>query len=276
MDWNSGERTTIRAGGKQLEAVAFGPSPKDAPTIVLLHEGLGCVSLWRDFPERLSEKTGWGVFVYSRAGYGASDPADLPRPLDYMTREAVDVLPDVLAEIGFEKGVLLGHSDGASIAALYGGTVEDLRIRGLILIAPHFFTEDAGLTSIAEAKSAYETGDLKEKLARHHDHVDNAFKGWNDAWLDPEFRDWNIGATIDHLRIPVMGIQGRDDQYGSMAQLDELETRLYSPFDRVEIEGCQHAPYLEKPEETLAAAAEFVTRLQRIESTVVPIKAVGQ
>ena len=140
FDWNPGQLSSIDAGGKCLEAVAFGPSPGQAPTIVMLHEGLGCTAMWRDFPQKIAEATGCGVFVHSRAGYGQSDPARLPRPLDYMTREAMYVLPEVLDAIGFKKGILLGHSDGASIAAIYAGGLEDFRVRGLVLIAPHFFT----------------------------------------------------------------------------------------------------------------------------------------
>ena len=265
MRWEPGSGLTIEAGGKTLEARCFGPKPGDKPSIVMLHEGLGSISLWRDFPEKLAEATGWGVFAYSRAGYGQSDPADLPRPLDYMTREAVDVLPQVLDAIGFREGVLLGHSDGASIAAIYGGSVQDHRVRGLVLMAPHFFTEPGGLASIAEAKVAYETGDLRERLARHHKDVDVAFRGWNDAWLHPEFEAWNIAEAIDYLRIPVLAIQGRDDQYGTLAQIAEIENRIYSPVDVEILDDCRHAPFIDRKDRTLEIVAEFVARLDRIE-----------
>ena len=185
FEWRDGAASTITVNGKTLEAVCYGPPPGKAPTIVMLHEGLGCVALWRDFPRKVAEATGFGVFAWSRAGYGQSDPVELPRPLDYMTREALDVLPGVLDAIGFRYGILLGHSDGASIAAIYAGGVEDFRVRGLVLMAPHFFTEEAGLQAIAAAKTAYEGGDLRERLAKYHGHVDNAFYGWNGAWLDP-------------------------------------------------------------------------------------------
>jgi len=269
IDWRAGVSTSIRAGGKTLEAVCHGPRPGVAPTIVLLHEGLGCVSLWRDFPRKLAEATGFGVFAWSRAGYGQSDPAELPRPLDYMTREAMDVLPGVLDAIGFEYGILLGHSDGASIAAIYAGGVEDFRVRGLVLIAPHFFTEPSGLASIAEAKDAYEKGDLRPRLARYHRQVDNAFRGWNDAWLDPGFASWNIADSIDYLRIPVLAIQGADDQYGTIAQIREIENRSYAPVDVEIFENCRHSPHLEQPDRTLASVSEFCARLDRIEKQVV-------
>lgn len=274
MDWQNGRTTMISVADYRLEAVCYGPAPSEKPTIVLLHEGLGCVALWRDFPKKLAEATGWGVFACSRAGYGRSDPVQLPRPLDYMTREAMDVLPVILDAIGFQRGVLLGHSDGASIATIYAGGVEDMRVRGIGLLAPHFFTEPSGLAAIAEAKIAYQTGNLKEKLAKYHTNVDNAFVGWNDAWLDPDFADWNISDAIDYLRIPVLAIQGQDDQYGTLAQIEELENRLYSPLDKAILENCKHAPHLEQEECTLDVVTEFIKRLERIENEKVSLEAV--
>src|SRR5712675_3578475 len=182
----------LRIGASDLEYRMIGPAPDDAPTIVMLHEGLGCAGLWGDFPDRLAAATSAGVFVYSRAGYGASTKVALPRPLDYMHIEALDVLPKLLDKIGFRRGLLLGHSDGASIAAIYAGSHQDHRVQGLVLIAPHFIVEDVSIDSIAQAKTAYEQGDLKARLARWHKHVDVAFRGWNDAWLDPAFRSWDI------------------------------------------------------------------------------------
>jgi pimeloyl-ACP methyl ester carboxylesterase len=176
--WIEGAPGEVLACGKRLEAVAYGPPPDQAPTIVMLHEGLGCVGLWRDFPQKLAAATGHGVFAYSRAGYGGSDPVDLPRPLDYMSREARFSLPTALDAIHFKRGILLGHSDGASIVAIAAGERADERIKGLILMAPHLFTEEMGLASIAEARRAYETGDLRVKLAKYHAHVDCAFRGW--------------------------------------------------------------------------------------------------
>src|SRR5215475_5157971 len=173
----------LRIGDSDLEYRHLGPSPDQAPTLVLLHEGLGCAALWGDFPEKLQAATGLGVFVYSRAGYGASSPVELPRPLDYMQREALDVLSKLLDAIGFQRGLLVGHSDGASIAAVYAGGVEDHRIDGVVLIAPHFIVEEMGLKAIAEIRTTYETTNLREKLARWHKDVDNAFHGWSGAWL---------------------------------------------------------------------------------------------
>ena len=162
--WSDGLETEIAINGQTLECACFGPPPEKSPTIILLHEGLGCVHLWKSFPIALTSKTGCGVFAYSRSGYGRSSPAELPRPLDYMTREATQILPQLLDHIRLERGLLLGHSDGATIAAIYAGTVVDMRIRGLILMAPHFFGEQISWESIAAAKSAYNQGNLKEKL----------------------------------------------------------------------------------------------------------------
>ncbi|MBV1701162.1 MAG: alpha/beta hydrolase [Hyphomicrobiales bacterium] len=265
MIWTPGEPIRLVFGNAELEALCLGPPPSEAPTLVLLHEGLGCVALWRDFPQKLQQATGLGVFAYSRSGYGHSTPTPLPRPLDYMTREAVDVLPLVLDAIGFRHGVLLGHSDGASIATLYLGNVQDHRVRGAILMAPHFFTEGMGLAAIAQAKIAYDSGDLRARLARYHQNVDVAFRGWNDAWLDPGFANWNIEDAIDYLRVPVLAIQGREDQYGTLAQLHSLEQHLYSPYDPLVLDHCRHSPFLDQPEACLAAIADFTTRLWRIE-----------
>src|SRR5216110_1216930 len=195
---------SLRIGTSDLEYRMIGPMPDAAPTIVMLHEGLGSAGLWGDFPEKLQAATGVGVFVYSRAGYGNSTPVKLPRPLDYMQVEALDVLPKLLDAIGFRRGLLLGHSDGASIATIYAGSVQDHRVRGLTLIAPHFFTEDMGIAEIARAKEAYATTDLRQKLGRWHGDVDNAFRGWNDVWLDPEFRKWDITEPLAYIRVPIL------------------------------------------------------------------------
>ena len=264
--WASGEEIRIAAGGKSLEGRCIGPPPDRSRTILLLHEGLGSMRLWRDLPDRLAAATGHGVFVYSRASYGHSDPVLLPRPLDYMTREAIHVLPAVLDAIGLRQGVLLGHSDGASIITIYAGSVQDHRIRGLVLMAPHFFTEPKGLQSIADARKAYETGGLRARLARHHRNVDTTFRGWNDAWLDPGFRAWNIEDCIDYIRVPVLAIQGKDDQYGTEAQIEALAEHLYAPLETVMLDACGHAPFIDQPSRTLDAISAFIARLDRIES----------
>ena len=269
IEWTESPRAPLIACGKSLEYACFGPPPNKAPTIVMLHEGLGCLALWRDLPSKLARQTGYGVIAYSRAGYGQSDLVELPRPLDFMTREAMDVLPEILDQIGVEHCILMGHSDGATIAAIYAGSVADHRVRGLVLMAPHFFTEPSGQQAIAQAKTAFERGGLKERMAKYHRDPETAFRGWNDTWLDPDFESWNVAEVIDYLRIPVLAIQGRKDQYGTLAQICEIEDRIYSPVDVEIFDDCGHAPQIDQPEKTLAAITDFAARLQRIESTEV-------
>jgi pimeloyl-ACP methyl ester carboxylesterase len=253
----------LRIGSYDLEYRFIGPRPDEAPTIVMLHEGLGSAGLWGDFPERLQAATATGVFVYSRAGYGASTPVTLPRPLDYMQREALDVLPKILEAIGFRRGILVGHSDGASIAAIYAGAVQDHRVRALALIAPHFMVEDMGVASIAEIKTLYETTNLRDKLARWHKDVDNAFYGWNGAWLDPKFRAWDISDYLAYIRVPVAVIQGADDQYGTIRQVEIAQEECYCPVDVTIIEGAGHSPHREAPDKLLDAISEFANVVLR-------------
>jgi pimeloyl-ACP methyl ester carboxylesterase len=251
----------LTIGTSDLEYRMVGPAPADAPTIVMLHEGLGCAGLWGDFPERLAAATGAGVLVYSRAGYGASTKVELPRPLDYMHIEALKTLPKLLDQIGFRRGLLLGHSDGASIAAIYAGGVQDHRVRGVAMIAPHFIVEDMGLVSIAEARKAYETGGLREKLARWHSDVDNTFHGWSDAWLDPKFRNWDISECLAYIRVPVAILQGAEDQYGTIRQIEIAQQECYCPVDVTIVPGAGHSPHRETPEATLDAISDFVGRI---------------
>jgi len=253
----------LRIGASDLEYRMIGPAPADAPTIVMLHEGLGSAGLWGDFPDRLAAATGAGVFVYSRAGYGASTPVKLPRPLDYMHTEALDILPKLLDATGFRRGLLVGHSDGASIAAIYAGGIQDHRVRGVAMVAPHFVVEDISVTSIAEIKQAYETTDLKAKLARWHSDVDNAFYGWNGAWLDPKFRSWDISEYLAYIRVPVAILQGADDQYGTIRQAEIAEEECYCPVEVTIIPGAGHSPHREAPEATLHAISEFASRILR-------------
>jgi pimeloyl-ACP methyl ester carboxylesterase len=247
----------------RLEYRMIGPRPDAAPTIVMLHEGLGCVGLWGDFPDRLAAATGAGVFVYSRAGYGKSSAVALPRPLSFMHAEARDVLPRLLDAIGLRRGLLLGHSDGASIAAIYAGSVADHRVRGLVLIAPHFFTEDMGIAEIARAKAAYDKGELRERLARWHTDVDNAFKGWSGAWLDPEFRQWDITEVLAYIRVPILIVQGEYDQYGTGKQIEVAQEECYCPVDVALLPAARHAPHREAAAATLKVVSEFANRLLR-------------
>jgi pimeloyl-ACP methyl ester carboxylesterase len=254
----------LAIGASELEYRMIGPSPENAPTIVMLHEGLGSAGLWGDFPDQLQAATGAGVFVYSRAGYGASTPAKLPRPIDYMQIEARDVLPKLLDAIGFRRGLLVGHSDGASIAAIYAGSHQDHRVEGIALIAPHFIVEDVSVAAIAAIKTVYETTNLKEKLARWHRDVDNAFYGWNGAWLDPAFRNWDISEFLAYIRVPLAILQGVDDVYGTMRQIEIAQEECYCPVDVTVIPGAGHQPHREAPKATLDAIAEFANAVLRV------------
>lgn len=257
----------LRIDASDLEYRMLGPSAEHAPTIVMLHEGLGSAALWGDFPEKLQALTGAGIFAYSRSGYGASTPTKLPRPLDYMHIEALDVLPTLLDAIGFRRGLLLGHSDGASIAAIYAGSHQDHRVEGIALIAPHFIVEDISVASIAEIKTAYETTNLKEKLARWHKDVDNAFYGWNGAWLDPKFRNWDISEYLAYIRVPVAILQGVDDRYGTMRQVEIAQEECYCPVDVTAIPGAGHQPHREAPGATLHAISEFANAVLRVDGS---------
>jgi pimeloyl-ACP methyl ester carboxylesterase len=234
-----------------LESLLIGNDPQ----IVLLHEGLGSVSTWGNFPHLLHDATGLGVFVYSRYGYGKSSPKPLPWSLNYFEEEA-DFLSELLPKIGFKQGYIFGHSDGASITSVYMGKYKDSRVKGLTLIAPHFFTEEYSLKSIRDAKTAYETGELKAKLARHHQHVDNAFYGWNNSWLHDEFKNMNIEQYLPHIPCPVHVIQGLQDQYGTLKQVESAVKHCKNVTTTL-LENCGHNPMREQTEQTLKALCRF-------------------
>jgi len=247
--------------GGSLENGWWGPVPGEDPTLVLLHEGLGSLALWRDFPERLAASTGWPVFAYSRFGYGYSDPTPVPRPMTYMHHEAEVVLPEVLRGAGIKRAVLIGHSDGGSVAAIAAGSLQPgIELLGLVTIAAHFMVEDLNISSIRRIKAEYETGGLRERLARHHRDVDVAFRGWNDAWLDPRFRDFDITGFLPNIRVPILALQGADDPYGTEEQLRVFEANVRVPITIQLIPGARHSPHAEATEETLAAISRFVAR----------------
>lgn len=258
INWENSREVRFEANGVELEGKCFGPSPEDAPTIILLHEGLGSVRLWRDFPEKLVATTGFGVFAYSRQGYGASDPVSLPRPINYMDLEAEESVFDVLSAIGVRNYVLLGHSDGASIAAIYAG-LENARegLKGVILMAPHFFAEPESVDAISKIRKVYDQG-LKEKLAKYHHDVDGAFLGWNETWLHPEFMDWNIEGFLPNIRVPVLMIQGEGDEYGTFRQVEALKSGLKGTARVEYLPDCGHTPHQEKEAETLSAVSRFI------------------
>jgi len=237
---------------------SLSPAPSAGfPTIVFLHEGLGSAGIWRDFPEKLSAATGCGALVYSRRGYGGSDPIALPRALDYMEQEGEQALPALLRDLGIHNPFLFGHSDGASIALVSAGS--GLAVRGLLLEAPHVFCEELSLQSIAKARDAYEQGDLRAKLIRWHpNNIDQAFYGWNDTWLHPDFRRWNIERYLQNIRAPMLLLQGLDDEYGTRAQLDSIARHASGPIQLELLELCGHSPHRDQPDRTLSLARSFI------------------
>jgi pimeloyl-ACP methyl ester carboxylesterase len=245
-----------------LEAAWWGKGPEAAPTILLLHEGLGSLSLWRDFPERLAAATGCGVMAFSRFGYGQSDGIALPRPLDAMQREGREVLPRVLDATGIRRCILLGHSDGGSIAVIHAGSHQDQRVRGLVLLAPHVFVEDVALPAIRAARQRWEEDDLRARLARHHRDPEAAFLGWNDTWLHPDFPHvFDLQPDVAHIRVPILVIQGEADPYGTPEQVQAIEREAYCPVEALLLPGIGHAPHQEAPEAVLAAVQDFAARL---------------
>jgi pimeloyl-ACP methyl ester carboxylesterase len=249
--------------GHWLEAASIEARHSTFPTIVMLHEGLGSVSHWKDFPRVLAEATGAGVFLYSRYGHGSSDALQEPRSLSYMHHEAQIVLPEILHRAGIKRPVLLGHSDGASIAILYAGTFPESPV-GLVLEAPHVFVEDITVSSIAQARVLYNETDLRQRLGRYHANVDPLFWGWNNIWLDSRFRDWNIESYLDSIRCPVLVLQGAQDEYGTAKQIEAIQRRIPSAA-AIMLDDCKHAPHRDRSEATLSAISRFLTTLQNLQ-----------
>jgi len=247
--------------GHRLEFAWWGPQKASGPTLVFLHEGLGCLDLWRDFPRQLSEATGLGAFAYSRQGYGRSDPVELPRSLRYMHQEA-ELLPEILSAAGITEPLLIGHSDGASIAIIYAGGEQGPRMRGLILEAPHVFAEEFGLKTIAQLADEFRTTDLPEKLVRYHgENVQGAFWGWNRAWLDPGFRTWNLEQYLPRIRVPMLILQGLDDRYGTLKQIEAIQRQSGGPVEAQTLAACGHSPHRDQPRTVLEAMAGFIRRV---------------
>ncbi|SEJ49539.1 Pimeloyl-ACP methyl ester carboxylesterase [Deinococcus reticulitermitis] len=244
--------------GIPLEVVWHGPRPAEAPTLVFLHEGLGCVKMWRDFPARLAEAAGCGALVYSRAGYGQSGPATLPRPTRYLHDEGLSVLPELLEALGVRDHIVIGHSDGGSIALIYAGGAPRPGLRGVITEAAHVFNEPLSHASIQAARIAYETTDLRSKLARFHRDVDHAFWGWNGVWLSDDFWTWNIEEYLPRIRVPLLVMQGEDDQYGTPAQVEAICSGAGGPAQKLLLPHCAHTPHREAPEATFTAMHAFV------------------
>jgi pimeloyl-ACP methyl ester carboxylesterase len=230
--------------------------------LVFLHEGLGSAALWKDVPEQLARASGCAAVVYSRYGNGFSQVLQEPRAVSYMHDEALLALPDILDAFGVQEALLIGQSDGASIALIYAGSMEK-RVRGVVAEAPHVFVEDISVQSIAQAKAGFESAGLRARLARHHADVDKTFYGWNDIWLHPEFRSWDIRQSVSKIRAPMLLVQGADDEYGTMAQVHAIVADARdSRVDVVQLARCGHAPHRDRPDFVLPAIAAFVTAVR--------------
>lgn len=249
-------RSEVVVDGKRLETMWIEPQLPARPTIVMLHEGLGSIALWKDFPAQVAVRTGCGVLVYSRYGHGNSDKLLEKRPVGFMHHEGEVVLPELLEKLGVAKPVLIGHSDGGSISLIFAGKYPNA-VSGLILEAPHVFVEDLSIASISQAKTTYETTDFPQRLGRYHANVDETFWGWNDIWLDPAFRPWNIEEYVPKITCPVLCIQGEEDEYGTIAQVEAIKAG--APQTRIAmLPNCKHSPHRDQAEKTLELVGEFV------------------
>jgi len=251
----------ITAAGHALEIRWIEGTGATLPTLVFLHEGLGSIRQWRDFPERVARATGCRALVYDRYGYGNSDVLKEDRVgMDFMHREALVFLPEILFQLKIQDPVLIGHSDGASIALIHAGAGHP--VRGVAALAPHVFVEQICVDSIVAAREAFGKTDLRERLGKYHRDPHKTFFLWNDVWLDPEFRRWNIEEYLPGIGCPLLAIQGEDDEYGTMAQLDAIVRQVRGPCELLKLPGCGHSPHRDRPDEVVAAIARFVGGLQ--------------
>lgn len=257
------ERITINApqGALQIEYAFVGNAKAAAPWLIFLHEGLGSLAMWRDFPQRLAQACGVRGLVYSRPGYGRSTPrpANVHWAPDFMHRQAREVLPALLAALGAPPRYhLFGHSDGASIALIHAASFPQ-RVATATVLAPHILVEPISITNIEAARRAYTEGDLRSKLARYHDDVDSAFWGWNDIWLAPAFRAWSLRDLLPAIRCPVLAVQGEDDAYGTMAQIDGIAAALApGQCQRLKLPHCGHSAHRDQPDAVIRAAQAFL------------------
>jgi len=257
------ENRNLIVNGKRLEVVWHGPLPEEAPTIVFLHEGLGCVAMWRDFPARLAAATSCSALVYSRSGYGRSDPCSLPRSIHFMHEEGQETLPELLKQAGVQKCILIGHSDGGSIAIIYAGSVTAIPLLGLVTESAHVFCEEKTVHSIRKAKEMFKKGDLCQKLKKYHeDNIDCAFWGWNDVWLQPDFKNWNIEEYVPKIKVPMLVIQGENDEYGTFSQVDSIARLAGAKAEILMVSDCGHNPHQEQEVAVFQAMKDFIFRLK--------------
>jgi len=258
---------TLTANGRKLEYMWYGQPSAERPTIVFLHEGLGCVSTWGDFPLLLAEATGCRALSYSRAGYGGSDPISLPWPLRFMHDEALVTLPQVLEAVGVRQSILFGHSDGASIALIHAATAKPGSVRAVIVEAPHVFVEDVTVQSIAALSDEYLAGNLKFALERHHGrNVECAFWGWKTAWLDPTFRNWNIEEYLPSIEVPVLVIQGENDEYGTTKQVEAIQRGVAGSLSKLILPNCGHTPHRSRTPDIVNSVTSFISEHKLLDS----------
>ncbi len=250
---------SVEAAGRSLNYEWIGSEGRK-PVLVFLHEGLGSIPQWRGFPENVSKATGCRALVYDRYGYGQSEVLKDRRNTNFMHDEALKALPELLKNLEIQNPILIGHSDGASIALIYAGAGH--AVRGVAAMAPHVFIEPVCLRSIEQAKKTFETTDLPAKLGRYHRDARKTFYGWADVWLDPQFEHWDIREEyLPEVRRPVLAIQGHDDEYGTMAQLDEIGRRVAGPCELVKLPDCGHSPFRDQPGKTLSVLVSFIEKL---------------
>lgn len=255
----SNEDRRMIAAGRSLEVRTIGTPGPGVPVLVFLHEGLGCNALWRDFPDRLAQRTGLPALLYSRFGYGQSEAFDAPLAPRFMHDEALRTLPELLARCGVDRPVLVGHSDGASIALIYA-SAHPRRVEAVVAMAPHLFVEPVTTESIASIAGRYPGSDLPRRMARYHRDADATFGRWTQAWLDPAFRDWNIEAEVAKLGCPVLALQGTRDEYGTMRQVRRIAELV--PHTRVvALDDCGHSPFVDQPQRVIAEVGEFLSSL---------------
>jgi pimeloyl-ACP methyl ester carboxylesterase len=262
-------RGFLRVGAGRIEYISFTlgaqstKAARNRPTLVFLHEGLGCCEQWRDFPAVVAAGTGHDAFVYSRPGYGSSDRVSPMVSTRYMHDEALQTLPQVLRAARVNEHILIGHSDGASIAIIYAGGSDAPGLHGLVLIAPHVFVEPFTLTSISAARETFEKGDLKARIQRWHgENTDFAFYRWSGSWLDPEFRHWNIEEYLPRVKVPTLVIQGEQDEYATKAQVEAVERKVGGPVRAVLLANCGHHPQRDQPQATVDEITAFVKSLE--------------
>lgn len=246
-------------GGRAIEYRVIPGAVSDRPPLVFLHEGLGCAALWRDFPDKVARELGAPALVYSRFGYGQSAGLEGPRTIRFMHEEALDVLPVLLDRASVTRPLLIGHSDGASIALIHAASA-GRPVAGLVLMAPHITVEPIAIESMTRIAATYAKGPLRARLARYHAHVDDAFHGWADTWLDPAFLDWSLESEARALSLPALLIQGRDDEYGTLAQIDRIAELAQGPVERLVLEKCGHSPHRDQEAAVLAAISVFAAR----------------